>query len=369
MESKMTYPTNWGHVAERAQRLMQQLHVLLSAETLHFTLMPSHETNALEYFSPGRDDELQRCFAEGPVRHVPPARVDAADVVILTAHGSDLSVPIWNLRRKLPREVIIAVWFWDNHLAQLANLKTALAADFVFPSHAYVAHYLFNPMSVVAGSSAACCAQWTADEAREIHASCAGAPRMHKALVNYVDYEFSWRSPLLRELAASCGNAHVLLMPAGDRSRYFRKTRRERLLEWLRYKATVILPVEKDLSTRVFDALLAGQVPVVPSMIRDFDRVIPSQVQQELGIVRIDELSLPAIRGAIDEALRRFEQMGPEGVERRQQFVLGKHMLSNRMAEMMQTLALIARQEMIVPDVRNPGFGLYLAEKSRIPTS
>lgn len=360
----MTHVTNWEHVTRRGEQLMQRLQVFLAAQPVRFTLVPSRETDFLDYFSPGRDAELQRFFADGPLRYVPPARMDSADVVILTAHGSDLSVPIWNLRRKLPRESIIAVWFWDNHLAQLDNLKTALAADFVFPSHAYVAHYLFNPVSVVAGSSAACCAQWTADEAREILASCAGAPRVHKALVNYVDYEFSWRSALLHELAARCGNAHVLLMPAGDRSRYFRKTRRERLLEWLRYKATVILPVDKDLSTRVFDALLAGQVPVVPSIIRDFDRVIAPPVQRELGIVRVDELSLSALRPAIDEALRRFDQSGSEGVARRQQFALGKHMLPNRVAEMMETLALVARREVIVPDVRNPGFGLYLAEKS-----
>lgn len=288
---------------------MQRLQAFLGTQPVRFTLMPSHETNSLEYFSPGRDADLQRCFADGPIHYLPPARMDSADVVMLTAHGSDLSVPLWNLRRSLPREAIIVVWFWDNHLAQLNNLKTALAADFVFPSHAYIAHYLFNPMSVVAGSSAACSAQWTADEAREIIASCTGTPRTHKALVNYVDYEFSWRSALLRELAASCRNAHVLLMPAQDKSRYFRKTRRERLLEWLRYKATVIQP-------------------------------------------------------AIDEALRRFDQMGTEGVERRQQFALGKHMLPNRIAEMMETLALVARQDVIVPDVRNPGFGLYLAEKS-----
>ena len=360
----MAHPTNWDHVTCRADQLMQRLQAFLGTQPVRFTLMPSHETNSLEYFSPGRDADLQRCFADGPIHYLPPARMDSADVVMLTAHGSDLSVPLWNLRRSLPREAMIVVWFWDNHLAQLNNLKTALAADFVFPSHAYIAHYLFNPVSVVAGSSAACSAQWTADEAREIIASCAGTPRAHKALVNYVDYEFSWRSALLRELAASCRNAHVLLMPAQDKSRYFRKTRRERLVEWLRYKATVILPVDKDLSTRVFDALLAGQIPVVPSIIRDFDRVIPPQVQQELGIVRVNELSLSAIQPAIDEALRRFDQMGIEGVERRQQFALGKHMLPNRIAEMMETLALVARQEVIVPDVRNPGFGLYLAEKS-----
>ena len=360
----MTYSTNWEHVVRRADQLMQRLQVFLAGQPVRFALMPSHETNSLDYFSPGRDADLQRFFGEGPIRYVPPARVDSADVVILTAHGSDLSVPIWNLRRKLPQEAIIAVWFWDNHLAQLPNLKTALAADVLFPSHAYIAHYLFNPVSVVAGSSAACSAQWTADEAREIIASCAGTARIHKALVNYVDYEFSWRSALLRELAASCGNAHVLLMPAQDRSRYFRKTRRERLLEWLRYKATVILPVDKDLSTRVFDALLAGQIPVVPSIIRDFDRVIPPQVQRELGIVRVDDLVLSTIRPAIDEALRRFDEMGTEGVERRQQFALRNHMLPNRMAEMMNTLALVARREVIVPDVRDPGFGLYVADKS-----
>jgi hypothetical protein len=51
-------------------------------------------------------------------------------------------------------------------------------------------------------------------------------------------------------------------------------------------------------------------------------------------------------------------------VERRQQFALRNHMLPNRMAEMMNTLALVARREVIVPDVRDPGFGLYVADKS-----
>ncbi|MBK8991040.1 MAG: hypothetical protein IPM40_04780 [Gammaproteobacteria bacterium] len=123
---------------------MQRLQVFLAGQPVRFALMPSHETNSLD-FSPGRDADLQRFFGEGPIRYAPPARVDSADVVILTAHGFPCRL---DLRRKPPARGG-GVWFWDNHLAQLPNLKTALAADVLFPSHAYIAHYLFNPVSVV----------------------------------------------------------------------------------------------------------------------------------------------------------------------------------------------------------------------------
>ena len=364
---KVTDSRHCPHVTHRAGQLMGQLGAFRSGDPVRFTFMPSAESKFIDYFSPATGLELSRVFAAGPIRYVSPDRLDTVNVAILTAHGSDLSVPIWNLRRKLSDDAMVAVWFWDNHLSHMNNLRTALAADFVFPSHAYIAHYLFNPVSVVAGSIPACSAQWTGDEAQRILLSHAGRPRAPKALLNYVDYEFSWRSGLLRELAASCRDADVLLMPPNERSRYFSKTREQRLAEWLHYKATVILPVDKDLSTRVFDALLAGQIPIVPLMVSDFDRVIPPQVQAELGIVRVNGLNTGEIQAAIAEALRRFDAMGAEGVERRQQFVLRHHMLHQRVAGIMDTLGLIAREELIVPEIRGPGFGLYVVDRRQVP--
>jgi len=342
---------------------MAQLAPFARREALRFTFIASHEVKAVDYFTPSLDAELGEFFADGPFRYVPPHASTTADVVILSAHGSDLSGAVWTLRQSLRPDAVIALWFWDNHLAQLDNLRSALAADFVFPSHAYIAHYLFNPLSVVAGSAPACSAQWTRAEARALIDRHAGRERIHKAIVNYVDYEFSWRSRLLRELAAHCRSAEVMLMPAANRSRYFGMPRAERFAEWLRYKATVILPVDKDLSTRLFDALLAGQVPVVPRLVRDFDRVIAPDVQAELGIVRVEALERAAIENAIAEALGRFDAMGESGIVRRQQFVLQGHMLPHRVREMLETLALIAREELIVPETRAPGFGLYLVPR------
>jgi type II secretory pathway predicted ATPase ExeA len=90
-------------------------------------------------------------------------------------------------------------------------------------------------------------------------------------------------------------------------------------------------------------------------------------VQAELGIVRVEETTAAAVEAAIAEALQRFDRMGEEGVAKRQQFALGQHMLPNRLAEMMETLAAVARREVIVPEVRKPGFGLYLRERPAAP--
>ena len=350
-------------VHQRAADLTNRLRLLQGRTQLAVSFVPSHETNFIGYFSNNLNSEL--ASALGPkYAYLPPERGDQADIVILTAHGSDLSTRLWQLREKIRKDAVIAIWLWDNHLRHFQNYRTALAADFVFPSHAYMAGYLFNPLSVIGGHVPACSAQWTCDEVRNILDMNPVQSRKHKALANYVDYPLSWRSGVLRELKERVPEAEVLLMPPDDRSRYFSKTSEQRFHEWLQYKATIILPVEKDLSTRVFDALLAGQVPIVPTLVEDFDLVIPPQMQMELGIVRVKEVNVDALRSSISAALAAFDRMGEMGVRQRQEYVLNNHMLPNRIDSMLGNILDMAQKTSIVAGFGQFGFGLYLMPRA-----
>jgi hypothetical protein len=157
-------------------------------------------------------------------------------------------------------------------------------------------------------------------------------------LVNYVDYPASWRSALLRSLQLEMPEAQVLLMPPEDRSRYFNQPADQRFREWMGFKTTLILPVTEDLSTRVFDALAAGLVPIVPRVVRDFDAVIPLSLQARLGIVRIDALEPTAIRYAASQALMTFDRMGHDGALLRHRFACERHLLRHRITAMVGAL-------------------------------
>jgi hypothetical protein len=137
-------------------------------------------------------------------------------------------------------------------------------------------------------------------------------------------------------LATQLSESEALLMPREDRSRYFSLSREEKFLEWMHCKATVIVPVTQDLSTRIFDALLAGQVLIVPESIVDFDSVIPVKIQEQLGILRVPNLDLETVQHAAQEAFRRFDSMGWEGALFRHRYVLENHMLVNRVTAMLE---------------------------------
>jgi hypothetical protein len=156
--------------------------------------------------------------------------------------------------------------------------------------------------------------------------------------------------------------ANVLLMEPNERSRYFSKTRADRFREWMEHKSTLILPVDRDLSTRIFDALLAGQVLLVPNVIADFDEVIPPTRQAELGIFRLQRLDVDVIRQAAAHAVRFFDETGIEGVRARHRYVLDNHMMVHRTRTMLHCIKGVAARQLFVVFDGNASmpYGLHL---------
>jgi len=326
----------------RAIQLGKRLRDILVAGELRFSFVPSDEVADLRYFAATelRDSDLS-AFAPEPFRYVPWAQVLAGtpvDLVVTTIHGGDHPQLLRDIRDRLAPEAVLLLWLWDNHWAYFQNLRAVLLADLVFFSHGDPEYtgYLATPAAVLCGHVAACCAQWARCQAAQL-SDRVQARRQHKALINYVNYRHSWaeRTRLLQAYASGLQNAEVLLMERDDRSRYFGQAPLQRFSEWAGYKATVIVPVRRDVSTRVFDALLAGMIPIVPRVLTDFDKVIPLQEQERLGIVRTESLELEPAQAAVDDALERFDAMGTQGAMARFQYALENHLLVNRVTEIL----------------------------------
>lgn len=332
-----TDPGLWP--VQRADQLSARFHELGQKDVIRWTWAPAPATVTLNYFASGPDELLASLEGFEYVPHDEVTDWSGVDVLILTAHGADMAVRVMEYRRRHPKMVVL-LWLWDNHLAHMNNLKTVMTCDMYFASHAYDSAYLNNLSCPEGMHVPACSAQWTVQEARELLSELSGVARSSQLLLNYVDYKFSWRSELLAKLRAELDQADSLLMPSHDRGRYFGKSSKERLAEWVGHKATLILPVQRDLSTRVFDALLAGLVVIAPRMIADFDVVFPPEMQERLGMVRIDDFEMPTIRAAIEQANANFDRLGEEGVKARSDFILEGHMLSHRMHAMLRALRM-----------------------------
>jgi hypothetical protein len=145
---------------------MQMTAMIFSKSTVRFTIIsPSYLIQDLKYFPTEfiKDCQVQ---LEPRFEYVPIEQGFAeVDIIIITAHGTNYANDIWDIRRQCKSNVLILVWFWDNHLGHRNNLSTALAADFVFPSHKYAAGYLTTPVAAMGTHVPSCCAQWTGHEA------------------------------------------------------------------------------------------------------------------------------------------------------------------------------------------------------------
>ncbi len=281
--------------------------------------------------------------------------IETADLILLTAHGPNNTEAFWRLREANP-DALLGLWLWDNHLAYVANLANTLAADFYFPSHHYISRYLANPNSARGGFLPACCAQW---DAALIQAAMAKHPatRQPRVLAGYVDYDGAPRTSFLSQIQAAIPDIDVQILPRSDRSRYFGKPHATRLAEWLEYPASLVLPLDRDLSTRLFDGLAAGHVLIAADNIDDLDQVVPPTDQANLPLLKFRAGNIADLQRAAKEALAIATRDGNAGIRRRQEYVLSNHMLAHRVQKMVRTVAATAAGHLHIRFCSGPEHG------------
>ena len=156
----------------------------------------------------------------------------------------------------------------------------------LLPSHSQFPDALGNPISILGPHLPLCAAQWSRGQADRLASAVLDGPRSDRLFGSFVAYELSPRTQFLRQVAAAIPEAEIRLIPASQRQQVTGKSKDVRFQEWASYKTSILLPVNRDLGFRFFDALLAGETIVADENIPDLDRVIPPAEQRRLGIVR-----------------------------------------------------------------------------------
>lgn len=253
----------------------------------------------------------------------------SSDLVIMLVHLHKEQEILQRLRES-GHQGAVAGWFWDNHHHVDDNYAASKAFDACIPGHAFASSYLRSPRHIFVEPVPLCVTQWSDDEASQWMPRHGFNDRADRLYGGFVRYEFARKRNLLLEKLIEDGTDGIYLLEENQLSPYFGKSPEDRFAHWASHKVSLCLPLAGDLSQRLFDALLAGQIPIVPRDVYDLDKVIPPAMQSKLPIIRIDDYSVATVKRAHEEALRAFNRDGAKGVRRRHAFVLQNHMFTSR---------------------------------------
>ena len=237
----------------------------------------------------------------------------------------------------------VAGWFWDNHHHVFDNHAAAADLDVCIPGHGFAADYLRSRRYISATPVPLCVTQWSAAEARKFFARHGGSQRTNTLYGGFVRYAFATkRNRLLGDLIGR-GMEGVYFLEEDALERYFGLSLPDRFKAWCSHKVSICLPLSGDLSQRFFDALLTGQVPIVPDDIHDLDQVIPRELQESLPVVRFSEYTAAAVREAHAKAVSLFDRDGEAGVIRRHRFALDHHTFLSRIRGIVSSMRGLAQ--------------------------
>jgi hypothetical protein len=282
------------------------------------------------------------------------------DVAIMCNHvaPSDLAA-LFEMRKENLADFFF-VWTFDNHHHRDANMIVNALADVIIPSHKFCANYMRSPCTILGAHVPLGTNQWSRAKARVLYAASMRLARrdgLHGGFVTWWDED---RIKLAAECRARLPENAIRLIDRNERHSYFGLSAEDRWHEWASHKVELVLPLTCDLSFRLFDSLLVGQVPLVPTWCKDLDDVIPVEMQEALPVIRFGTATAEAVEIAWREAIRRFDAGGEAGMRRRHLYALENHHVVNRLKAICSQIDDVATPKNIPCTVDDEGVGFVL---------
>jgi hypothetical protein len=253
------------------------------------------------------------------------------DVCIVCCHNGGEEPFLLDLRQSNVAKFYF-VWMWDNHHHFMLNLRISMLADVVFPSHWHEHVYLNHPLAIFGPHMPAPSRQFSPQIVAAKYPEGLPQNRVDSLFGGFVRYEWLSERNEFIERMMSATPGHALSLRGGQLlDDYFRMPVEDRLDVWVRHKVHLVAPVARDMSSRAFEALITGQIPLVPTDVPDLDVVVPRDLQASLPILRYAPRSVESAKEAWREALARFDAGGVAGVAARHAFARDHHSLTARL--------------------------------------
>jgi hypothetical protein len=247
------------------------------------------------------------------------------DLIVLCGHNAGEEAILFTLRHLGIASAYLA-WGWDHHHHRYEFFRIAALADATFVAHWNHRDYVNHPL-ILPGCHVPCPAcQFSPAAVAKVFPDGLPAERQNEPYFGFGNYRWAERDAFLGELQREFRPVFF-----GNVIDYFRQPLEDRLRTWAERKAHIVVPVANDLSMRVWEALLTGQIPLVPTDVPDLDLIVPRDLQMALPILRYEPYSLDSLRAACAQALARFDAEGAAGVQRRHAFARDHHSLQARL--------------------------------------
>ncbi len=222
-------------------------------------------------------------------------------------------------------------WDFDNH--HWLELSTFLAtfSDIYAPSHHENLYLLSRYNWLIAGPVYCSAFQWSRKFLTDHLPQMLLAERSDAPLGMHGAYaKFSFRMQIISML-----NQHYPSIGFSNHSFHFRSAE-DRLAEWYSHKAHWIAPVLNDVPIRIFDALVTGGIPIVPSSLRLLPPVsaIPREhitFYSPADIINPEEL--------IKQTNELFDEGGRDKMVERHRFALQYHHGETSILQMLSYVA------------------------------
>ncbi|CAN5332155.1 hypothetical protein BH10PSE2_BH10PSE2_07620 [soil metagenome] len=285
-----------------------------------------------------KDSDLQITF----VAAEPLSPVSGFDIILLLNTLTPEELEFVRRARSTEPAVLLVGWFWDNHHLFRDNLEFADILDIGIAGHDFASAYLASPRMWLLPSVLLSYTQWSEQTIANLKRYQALGDRSNELYGGFVSYpDAPERSIAIKTLQDSGYFPELKLIDSQKLGGYYKLTEADRFVDWCSYKASLCANIERDVPIRYFDALVTGQIPILPRSA--IDEPLLRATFPEDQFVTCDSLSPDDVRKALARAIDIFDEEGSEGALRRSERAVRVHNFMARLASVVDVLKEAAR--------------------------
>lgn len=325
--------------ATRREQIREKLESLKGKQELIVGIVNDHNQKLIL-------EEIEQDFApiaNGRIKYIctddaADQRLNDTDLIIYVIHLQHNPENIQRLR-EFKNDPLLVGWLWENNHEPRLNHEIAKSLDLTIPAHGRYTAYLHNTTSITCDVLPVCIGHLGTEQAAQLFEAHGNEARSNELYGRYGRYNYARdRNELLQTVKTNIKDNRIILMDEDDINRYIKSPIEDRFKEYCRYKISLITDINNELNQRVFYALLAGQIPLVPYEMTDFDHTVPTDIQQELSIGRFSKNDRDSIMTAYHQALEDFDSGGISAAGNRHRYARENHSFPARINKLLSAL-------------------------------
>jgi hypothetical protein len=208
-------------------------------------------------------------------------------------------------------------WDWDNH--HWLDLSTFLAShsDIYAPSHHENLYLLSRYNWQTIGPIYCTTEQWSREFLSNNLEKLLSSNRSNSPLGMHIPHpSFSFRMQIVKTLNSFYPS--IGFSTAG----FHNRSPEDRLEEWCSHKSHWIAPVLNDVPIRLFDALITGGIPIVPTSMQ-FLPLVNKIPREHIVFYSVNDIVNP--HDVVNRATDLFDKFGKYGITSRHRYALDHH--------------------------------------------